>query len=370
MILRSFSNAVTAVCRRQPIFVSAACLLATLALGPGASGQSAPAVAPAEVPAAGRHTALVTVPVFGRYALEVASEQGASLELIDRMAGSLGVAGAPGTANGRLDVFLERGEYLAIVRGDEKAKGKATLGVRPSAEVEPAPGPVLVEGRLVTAPLEDHQQRSWWLRIGERRTVFLEAAGRALRDLRLWRDGSWLDASLPRCAARQPVVGQPVLDCQLAATLEPGLYRLSAYGGALQPWSENATSAPDMALRWGIPRLPEAGRRRFTVSPFGRDRFLAPAATNFVRLELPASGTASLRGGNVLPRDPFFHRAKAEAEIDKTTRPWAVELSLPGATDEDWNDDFTDAEDSEAASAVEGDDASEESEDAAVEADT
>ena len=110
MILRSFSNAVTAVCRRQPIFVCAAWLAATLALGAGARGDSAPpAVVPAEAPAAGRHTARVTVPAFGRYAIEVASEQGASLELVDRMAGSLGVAGSSGTANGRLDVFLTGG---------------------------------------------------------------------------------------------------------------------------------------------------------------------------------------------------------------------------------------------------------------------
>ncbi len=375
MISRSFSNAVTAVCRCLPMSVPVLCsVAATLACGASADGQPVPAVAPAavapaEAPAAGRHTARVTVPVFGRYAVEVASEQGASLELIDRMAGSLGVAGAPGTANGRLDVFLERGEYLAIVRGDDKARGRATLSVRASVETEPAPGPVLVEGKLLSAALDDHQQRSWWLRVGERRQVVLEAAGRALRDLRLWRDGSWLEPAWPRCAARQPVVGRPILDCQIAPTLEPGLYRLTAYGGALQAWSEGATSAPSMVLRWGIPRLPEAGRRRFVVSPFGSDRFLAPAATNFVRLELPASGTAELRVGNVLPKDPFFRRTKAEAEIDKTKRPWAAELSLPGASDEDWQTDFAAVEDivNEATAAVEADSESSADEDVETE---
>ena len=64
MILRSLSNAVTAVCRRQPVSVPStcliACMIAVLALGAGARGQSlAPAVAPAEVPAAGRHTAAI-----------------------------------------------------------------------------------------------------------------------------------------------------------------------------------------------------------------------------------------------------------------------------------------------------------------------
>jgi len=46
--------------------------------------------------------------------------------------------------------------------------------------------------------LGDLEQRSWWLNLESARRVAFEAGGRHLKDLRLWRDGSWLvDAALP-----------------------------------------------------------------------------------------------------------------------------------------------------------------------------
>ena len=175
--------------------------------------------------------------------------------------------------------------------------------------------------------------------------MFLEAAGRDLRDLRLWRDGTWLEDAAPRCGLRQPVVGQPVLDCQLAVTLEPGLLRLTAYGGKAQPWAEaeggDSGQAHPLFLRWGVPTLPDSGRRRFVISPFGSDRYLAPPATNFFRIELPGSGTASLRAGNVLRKDPYFKHVKIDADITKQSRPPAVEVLVPEVTDQDrrWHEE-------------------------------
>ena len=96
-----------------------------------------------------------------------------------------------------------------------------------------------------------------------------------------------------------------------------------------------ARTATRCTLRWGVPELPASGRRRFVVSPFGADRFLAPPATNFVRVELPESGAANLRVGYALANDPFFRVAKVSAEITKKSRPWVAQVDVPEVTAED-----------------------------------
>ncbi len=331
---------------------SALCsLLGALVASPGLAAPATsevvptagPRVAPLAQPAAGRHVALLTVSAFGRYAVSVASAQGVALELVDRMAGTLARDGGAGTADGRVDVFLDRGEYRIVLLGAERAQGNATVRVDASAELSAAPGPVLEEQKPIASALDDHQQRSWWLRVAERRTVFLETGGRNVRDVRLWRDGSWLVDAAPRCVARQPIVGRPVVVCQLSTTLEKGLYRLSVYGGAPQPWAQGGDAAVDaggaeahaLSVRWGVSMLPAAGRRRFVIGPLGVDRYVLPVSTNYARLELPATGAAELRGGNVLTNDPYFRLIKAQADIVKQTRPPVAEVTIPEATQED-----------------------------------
>src|SRR5438552_2725832 len=98
-------------------------LLALLLL----ADADAPGLAPAEIPAAGRHAALLSVQRFGRYAVTVKSGEGAALHLVDRMAGPGAASGVPGERDGRVDAFLERGEYRVIVDGHERATGTAKL---------------------------------------------------------------------------------------------------------------------------------------------------------------------------------------------------------------------------------------------------
>src|SRR5204862_537845 len=161
--------------------------------------------------------------------------------------------------------------------------------------------PLLVELKPVETALDDYEQRSWWLEVKERRRVILEAAGRNLADLRLWSNGSWLvDAEPAReVVAAQP--GRPMLVCRLAADLNPGLYLLTAYGGVSQPQAEESAEHP-LHLRFGIPRLAAVGRRRFTMSPFGADRWLVPGDASYFRLELPEARPATRTSSR--PRTP------------------------------------------------------------------
>src|SRR6185369_13861394 len=168
---------------------------------PAAPAAPAPAAPPetpkitlsaAEVPAQGYQSALLTVDRFGRYSIRVENPQGSSLEVYDRMAGSIGKAGEAGGENGRLDLFLDRGQYQLWVQSAEKGTGKVKIQARPFRDVRggaPAANtaaPRLVETRLVQETLDDLEQTSSWMEIGERRGVRLEAAGRNLADLRLW----------------------------------------------------------------------------------------------------------------------------------------------------------------------------------------
>ncbi|HEY6548267.1 MAG TPA: hypothetical protein VI589_10185, partial [Vicinamibacteria bacterium] len=291
-------------------------LILTLGLpasgAPTPQGSSAPGSAEgpvldrATVPAAGQQRVLVRVGKFGRYALLAKSAQGVSLQVVDRMAGPRERAGRAGEEDGRLDVFLERGEYRLLTEGHPRASGEARLAARGFDELSGPQPSLLVETKLVEASLDDFQQRSYWLVVKERRRVVLEAAGRNLSDLRLWRDGQWLVDAAPRIERIEPRTGRPLLACRLATELEPGLYQVTAYGGPPQAWAEEGDAHP-LFLRFGLPRLPEAGRRKFTLGPFGIDRYLVPGAASYFRLELPEARPATLRAATFdaeLPFDP------------------------------------------------------------------
>ncbi len=276
-----------------------ALLRSSPAAAPKAPAPDTPKVtlSASELPATGEQKALLTVDRFGRYSLRAENAQGSSVELVDRMAGSLGKAGVAGTESGRLDLFLDRGQYLVKVQSAVKGTGKVKVTARSVLERR-AGGPVprLLETRLVQESLDDLEQVSYWLEVGERRGVRLEAAGRNLADLRLWRDGSWLEGVTPRCNQIQPVIGQPLQRCRIASVLEPGLYLLTAYGGIAQPWAAGADEHP-FYLRWGEPKLPDSGRRRYVVSPFGEDHFRLPDNVNFFLVELPEARPVTLASG-------------------------------------------------------------------------
>lgn len=313
--------------------------------GTGAAGGEAGAAGQArlrrtEVPAEGRQETILSVERFGRYSVRAASRQGTAVRVIDRMAGELGAAGEAGRENGRIDLFLDRGDYQVVTESHLHGEGTAKLSVEPFRDAHdvhgasPARGAAaleLVERKLVTESLDDLRQLPYWLRLAERREVRLEAAGRNLADLRLWRDGSWLEDVEPSCGAIQPVTGQPLLRCEIAATLPAGLYLVTLYGGPSQPWSEDAAEHP-LYLRWGYPLLADAGRRRYQLSPFGEDRFELPANVNYVRIELPQARPASLTAGWASSGRLLSELAAAgaaTAEVKKNSVPPVADVRVP-----------------------------------------
>src|SRR5437867_3618327 len=118
-------------------------------------------------------------------------------------------------------------------------------------------------------------------------------------------------------------------DGRLAAELNPGLYLLTAYGGVSQPQAEESAEHP-LHLRFGMPRLAAVGRRRFTMSPFGADRWLVPGDASYFRLELPEAQPATLRVSSD-PAHPFAPTSSA-ATIGKNALVPVAELDLGSST--------------------------------------
>lgn len=281
-------------------------LAALLLTSTSAHAAEQPTLDQAELPATGKQETLVHAPGFGRYALLATSRQGTAVQVVDRMAGPGEIAGQPGQHDGRLDLFLDRGTYKLVTRAHEEGSGQVGIEAHAFDELNLGLAPRIVDNKLVETELADFQQRSWWIEIdgSQADRVVLEAAGRHLADLRLWRDGSWLVEDMPSIDVIEPVEGRPMLRCQLSAVLEPGLYLLTAYGGPSQPWSEGGAETP-LLLRSGVPSLGESGRMRAELSPFGEDRYRVPAATDLFRLELPEALPAKISVVRYREHQPF-----------------------------------------------------------------
>lgn len=280
------------------------------------------------LPAAGIQKTLLNVTRFGRYSILATSRQGTALQLVDRMAGP-----GPIAQEGRLDAFLERGQYQVVTHGHNQSSGDVNLELRFFKERNQPQPPRLVEAKLIEDELHDFEQISYWIEVAERQIVTLEAAGRSLADMRLWKDGNWLMDLAPDTRVIYPKEGQPLLSCRLNADLGPGLYLLTAYGGVSQPWAEESSAHP-FYLRQGIPRLGTAGRRRIVISPFGQDRFLVPGQTTYFRIELPEAHAARIQVDRFKKADPFAESGQA-AEISKNSIPPVTELHTPLRPNED-----------------------------------
>jgi hypothetical protein len=291
-------------------------------------------LSPNSVPATGEQQAILSIGRFGRYSISTRSPQGTAFKVVSRVSGPGDDEGEVGKKDGRLDLFLDPGDYKLLVSSTPNGSGTAAIEAHEFQELNGAVAPRLIDLKLVAGELGDYQQRSYWLEVTSRRTVAIEAAGRNLTDLRLWKDGNWLVGVSPAEETLEPEPGKPLVGLRLSARLEPGLYLLTAYGGPTLPWEKSADVHP-FYLRMGIPTLAEAGRQAYQASPFGIDRFLVPASASYFRLELPEAEAASLSVAGYSETYPFLvgdrHEITkksllpvAEAETDSLNNGWRV----------------------------------------------
>lgn len=285
--------------------------------------------------ATGEHGTLLHIPTPGRYSIQAQSPQGTAIELVDRMAGPIASAGQSGELDGRLDLLLDEGTYKLRLYASEKGQGILTVKVFPFQEAQPVAQaedfPQLQNLQLERGELGDLQQRSYWLYLEQRQILHLEAIGRSLKDCRLWRQEKWLVDVTPDISIYEPVTGQPMTYLEFHHDLNPGLYRITFYGGDPFEWAEDSPDSP-FYLRMGIPQFGTNGQKMLTISPFGRDAFLVSGQTDFFEVTRQDKKDTLLR---VTPwnQTTSRHSDGSQAQISKESRdPWG-QLQLDQQTD-------------------------------------
>jgi len=243
-------------------------------------------------PAAGLAETLLQVDRPGRFAIRAESASGVALQLVDMATGPGEWAGVPGVQDGRLDVLLDSGTYKLRSAGAEAATGTARLTVAPFTEAA-APAP-LTPGVPVSAELRDLKQRSLWFTLPARRAIRLEAAARALGDLRIWTEHGDLVAADPASRVLESRPGHPLRAILLTPVLEAGSYRVTAYRGASLPWADGDAAQPFL-LRLGWSDALDAGAVAGRIGPFGSEVFEVTSQAGMFRLGVPAGEAATLR---------------------------------------------------------------------------
>jgi len=278
-----------------------------------------------QLPATGPQETLINISEFGRYSVQATSEQGTAVQIIDKMAGPSTWQGLAGSKNGRIDHFFDVGQYKLKIKSHQKGEGMVAIKAAAFTELNAEKPLQLVDYKLVDTSLKDLEQRSYWIHIKQAKTIAIEAAGRSLADMRLWRDGNWLVEATPQINTIEPKLGKPLTHLQLSTLLQPGLYKVIVYGGQAQPWAKQSKEQP-LYLRKGIATIGEVGRETISTSPFGIDRWLISKETNYFRLELAKSENASIRISRYQEQSPF-NEGSNQSSINKKSRQPVAELS-------------------------------------------
>ncbi len=249
-------------------------------------------ISPNELPEDSDGSSLLTIGATGRYSIRSKSASGVQIQLVDMIAGPLEASGSPGLKDGRIDALLEAGVYKIRLHAVKGSKGKAALSVQPFVEAD-VTRPKLTAGQLQKADLADLQQRSYSIESGFDQPIIIEAAGRALKDIRVWQsDGGLVDLKLTRRVI-ETKPGRAMTILRLEGQITSGKYTVTAYGGEKQLWSDSSAEQPFLIRVTEVKTL-AAGVVTGTVGPFGVEIFDAPSHYNAFRLELPSSAPVSM----------------------------------------------------------------------------
>jgi len=341
--------------RRKARFAIPALVLGLAFLAPGygvAAGDifpPAPAaavarLAPERVSAAADAQAILTVDAPGRFSIVSESQTGVGLQLVDMITGPGDVFGQAAVRDGRMDLLLDKGTYKIRTFGGDQAKGDARLSVRAFREAGPV-STALLRGGVVSTELKDLSQRSYWILVDKSGSLFVEAAGRALADLRLWRNGTDLVELDPVMTTIEPTKGHPLLDARLEGNVAPGLYLATAYGGEAQPWADGAPAAP-LHLRAGPAATLVASTMDSVIGPFGSVRYRVAPGVGSPGVSLPPEVLLRLELQEPAPIQLTASRADLtrSVTIAKNSREPVAALTMLGNSGEPGSVEVTGAE--------------------------
>jgi uncharacterized protein YecT (DUF1311 family) len=236
----------------------------------------------------------------GRFALRTESPSGTALQLVDMLTGPSDISGQAGASDGRIDPLLDIGTYKLRAFAAAGATGETRLTATPFTEL--VPPALLRPGDSISGELTDLHQRGFWVVVDQQRILRLEAAGRALADLRIWRDGRELVNEAPAVDAIEPTAGHPLNRILFHQQLEPGTYLVTAYGGPALPWADGAAAQP-FYLRLDASAAFAEGWLSGQIGPLGSEILSVQSQADSFRLELPepAAVTLSVTTGEAEP---------------------------------------------------------------------
>lgn len=241
---------------------------------------SAASLSQTTVPATGRHETILTLDAPAAVHLTARSGSGTACEVIDRVRGPFARAGVAGGKNCELDLLLDAGQYKVRLESPAKGRGQVTLSATVFTELNPAPVK-LVSGASIDATLAPGQQASYWLPMPTRGVPYVRVSGRNAGDVRLWRNGEWLEPQQPRRATVTHTPGYPMHEWWLDSVLEAGDYKLVVYGR--DPVQVTGSTKDDsLTLEMG-----------FRPGPVERSLVFTLPVSGVLSLELPTEPTAA-----------------------------------------------------------------------------
>ncbi|HYO51505.1 hypothetical protein [Archangium sp.] len=253
-------------------------------------------LSPASVPAKGNQETLVTLDRASRVVITARTPSGTSCEIVDQVRGPFSSSGAAGSANCELDLLLDAGTYKLRLASRTKGKGtKGKVDLKAVAYTEDNGQPVLLTpGREVRQALAPRHQASFWLKLDQRQPVTLRVSGRTAGDVRLWRNGTWLEPVEVKDASTQPRAGQPQYEWWLETTLDPGSYLLTTYGTATKQWTEGQEDNT-LSVAYGFPTAPAERSLSVTLPPWGMHAVELPAGPTALFLSREGSAQSTSR---------------------------------------------------------------------------
>ncbi len=274
-------------------------------------------------PSAGETDVLLNVTTAGWFAIRATSATGTALQLVDMLSGPGDRAGWPGKQDGRIDALLDAGTYKLRAFGDPAAAGETSVSVAAFSEGGP---PLIAPGyQPVATALSDLKFQAFWLVVDDAAvTTRIEAAGRSLAALKLWRDGRDLVAIPETVRILAPIPARPLTDIVLTGRLPAGTYLITAYGGPRLPWSDGGTDEP-LYLRTGRSTDLLAGGASGQAGLFATELYDLPPSAAQVLLTLPRPAEAHLR---ITRSDPDA-AGVVVAELAKQDRNGTVLADLP-----------------------------------------
>jgi hypothetical protein len=287
--------------------------------------------------ATGSAETILHIPVVGRYSLTAESPTGASLELVDRMRGT-NASAQPESAGtdssgrmSRIDTFLEPGDYkvrVAHARG-ETVRLRVQRFESGNTGKEGSAVPLLPNGSTSSGELHDLELFSYWIVVDAGSTPLLvEARGRSLRDMVLWKDGVWDTGVHPMASTLEREPGKPVTVLEMNAQLEPGAYLLSCAGGPRAQWAQESDASPFSITR-GASFLGELGRMSVTLPVQETASFIVSGSVS--TFEMQARNANSYR--LIVSRfSPGRSRYESARQTGITSKSASLRCSVNGAT--------------------------------------